>query len=182
MMQAFPELPFWFGSRLVMLTIPSIIISMLFYTRLLYKDETPQGLFYVLLSLNALYAFMVLAFSSTVYTEAFIPYMLAVGASCVFGCYVAVRAIRRREKESVFFLAGMLLLVLGALIDALVYTSFLHVRYMLSDALLGFIVIQAILLAKRYSDAFRRTKLLSADLQASLDTVMKTETAYMARR
>ena len=180
MMQVFPHLPFWFGSRLVMLTIPSIIISMLFYTRRLYKVDTPQAPFYVLLSLNALYALIVLAFSSTVYTAVFVPYLLAVGAACAFGCYVAVRALKRRENEPMFFLVGMFLLILGAFFDGLTYMGLLHIRYMLSDALFGFIVIQAILLAKRYSDAFRRTELLSADLQASLDTVMKTETAYMS--
>lgn len=180
LIQVFPGLPFWLGSRLVMLTIPAIIISMLFYTRRLFKDETPKGPFYVLLSLNTLYAFIVLAFSSTVYTAVFVPYLLAVSAACAFGCYVAVMAVKRRNKESVFFLVGMLLLTLGAVFDALVYMSLLHFRYMLSDALFGFIVIQAILLAKRYAEAFRRTELLSADLQASLDTVMKTETAYMS--
>ena len=180
MMQVFPGLPFWFGSRLVMLTIPSIIISMLFYTRRLYKEETPQAPFYVMLSLNALYTFIVLVFPSTVYTAAFVPYLPAVGATCAFGCYVAIRTVKRRKKESVFFLAGMLLLILGAFFDSLIYMSLLHIRYMLSDALFGFIVIQAILLAKRYTEAFRRSELLSADLQVSLDTVMKTETAYMS--
>lgn len=179
MMQAFPQLPFLLGSRLVMLTIPAIIISMLFYTRHLYKKETPPIYFYILLVLNALYVFIVLVFSSTVYTAVFVPYLLTVGAACAFGCYVAVSAVKRREKKSVFFLAGMLLLVLGALLDSFVYIGFLHIRYVLSDALFGFIVIQSILLAKRYMEEFRRTKRLSAELQMSLDTVMNTETAYM---
>lgn len=180
MMQAFPGLPFWLGSRLVMLTIPAILISMLFYTRRLYKEETPQGPFYVLLWLNFLYAFVVLACSSTIYTAAFIPYLLAVGAACVFGCCISVRAVMHSRKESVFFLAGMLVLTLGALLDSLVYTGVLSARYMLSAALFGFILIQVVLLSKRYAEALRRTELLSADLQASLDTVMNTETAYMS--
>jgi len=180
MMQAFPGLPFWLGSRLVMLTIPFIIISMLFYTRGLYKDETPQGPFYVLLALNALYIFTVIALSPTIYSAVFYPYLLTVGAASILGCYVSVKAVMRCEKESIFFLSGMMILTLGALMDSLVYISVLPTRYMLSAALFGFIVIQVILLSKRYSEAFRRTELLSADLQASLDTVMKTETAYMS--
>ncbi|NCC67012.1 MAG: hypothetical protein EOM14_02290 [Clostridia bacterium] len=180
MMQAFPQLPFWIGSRLVMLTIPAIIISMLLYTRHLYRKETPTISFYILLGLNSLYAFIVFAFSSTFYTAAFVPYLLAVGAACAFGCYIAVRAVMRREKESEFFLAGMLILIIGALLDAFVYMGFLHISYMLSGALFGFIVIQSVLLAKRYTEAFRHTKCLSLQLQTSLDTVMKTETAYMS--
>lgn len=180
MMQAFPKLPFWLGSRLVMLTIPVIIISMLFYTRRLYEDETPKVPFYILLSLNALYAFTVLTLSSTIYTALFIPYMSVVGATCVLGCYVSVKAVMCKKKESVFFLSGMLILTLGALLDSLVYINVLSARYMLSAALFGFIIIQVVLLSKRYSEAFRRTELLSADLQTSLDKVMKTETAYMS--
>lgn len=179
-MQAFPRLPFWLGSRLVMLTIPVIVISMLFYTRLLYKNEMPQVVFRVILSLNALYILTAIALSPTIYSAAFVPYLLTVGAACALGCYVSVRAVARRKKESVFFLWGMLVLTLGALLDSLVYISVLSARYMLSAALFGFIIIQFILLSKRYSEAFRRTELLSADLQASLDIVMKTETAYMS--
>jgi sensor histidine kinase YesM len=179
MMQAFPGLPFWLGSRLVMLTIPFIIISMLFYTRRLYEDVMPQLAFRVILSLNALYIFTVLALSSTIYSAVFVPYLLTVGAACMLGCYVSVRVVKRREKESIFFLAGMLILTLGALLDSLVYMSVLSARYMLSAALFGFVIIQVVLLSKRYSEAFRRMELLSADLQASLDTVMNTETAFL---
>ncbi len=180
LMQAFPGLPFWLGSRLVMLTIPFIIISMLFYTRLLYKDKMPKLPFYIMLALNALYIFTVITHSSTIYSEVFYPYLITVGAACVLGFYVAVKAVMSREKESVFFLSGMLVLSLGALLDSMVYVSFISTRYMLSAALFGFIIIQVVLLSKRYSEAFRRTELLSADLQASLDKVIKTETAYMS--
>ena len=180
MMQAFPGLPFWLGSRLVMLTIPFIIISMLFYTRRLYKDKMPEAAFRIILLLNALYILIVIVLSPTIYSAVFYPYLLVVGAACALGCYVSVKAVMCREKESVFFLSGMLILTLGALLDSLVYISVLSARYLLSVALFGFIVIQVILLSKRYSETFRRTELLSADLQLSLDTVMKTETAYMS--
>lgn len=178
-MQAFPGLPFWLGSRLVMLTIPVIIISMLVYTRRLYGDVMPRAAFCVILSLNVLYIFTILALPSTIYSAAFVPYLLAVGAACALGCWVAVKAVKRREKESAFFLSGMLILTLGALLDSLIYMSVLSIRYMLSAALFGFIVIQAVLLSKRYAEAFRRMELLSADLQASLDKIMNTETAFL---
>ncbi len=180
MMQAFPELPFLLGSRLVMLTIPAIIISMLFYTRLLYKDEMPETAFRVVLFLNSAYIFIVLALPSTIYSAAFIPYLPVVGAACMLGCYASVKAVKHTKKESVFFLTGMLILTLGALLDSLVYTGALSARYMLSAALFGFIIVQVVLLSKRYSEAFQRTELLSADLQASLDKIMNTETAYMS--
>lgn len=179
MMQAFPGLPFWLGSRLVMLTIPVIIISMLFYTRRLYRDVMPEVAFRAILLLNTLYIFTVLALSSTIYSATFVPYLLTVGAACALGCYVSVKEVRRHAEESGFFLAGMLILTLGALLDSLVYMSIISARYMLPAALFGFVIIQVALLSKRYSEAFRRMALLSSDLQASLDTVMNTETAFL---
>lgn len=179
MMQAFPKLPFWFGSRLVMLTIPMIIISMLFYTRRLYSDVMPRAAFRVILSLHVLYIFTVIALPSTIYSAAFVPYLLPVAAACALGGYVSVKAVKRREKESAFFLAGMLILTAGALLDTLIYMSVLSVRYKLSAALFGFIIVQVVLLSKRYTEAFRRMELLSADLHASLDKVMNTETAFL---
>jgi Putative regulator of cell autolysis len=180
LMQAFPHIPFWLGSRLVMLTIPAIMITMLFYTRRLYNNEMPRIPFGILLALNALYAFTVLALSSTIYSAVFVPYLLTVGAACVLGLYVSAKALKHRKKESAFLLAGMLLLIFGALFDSLVYMGVLSIRYMLSVSLFGFIIIQVILLSKKYSEAFRHAELLSDDLQASLDKIMNTETAYMS--
>lgn len=179
LMQAFPQLPFWLGSRLVMLTIPVIIIAMLFYTRQLYDAEMPLWAFHTLLWPQVLYAAIVLLLSPTIYTAVFVPYLLTVGAACALGIYVSLKAVKGRKKESGFFLAGMLLLSLGALLDSLVYIGVLSLRYMLSGALFGFIIIQIILLSKKYSEASLQAERLSDDLQASLDKIMNTETAYM---
>ncbi|MEA4921038.1 MAG: histidine kinase [Clostridiaceae bacterium] len=177
MMQMYPELPFLVGSRLVMLTIPAIIISMLYYTRQLYRKLMPRPAFLIILSMNVMYIAVVLLFPPTIYTAAFLPYLPTVAAACVLGLYVSVKAVRLREKEADFFLLGMLILTLGAMLDSLVYISVISVRYMLPAALFGFILVQSVLLAKRYSEAFRHMKLLSDDLSASLDKVMNTETA-----
>jgi hypothetical protein len=99
----------------------------------------------------------------------------------VLGCYVSVKAVKRHKKESVFLLAGMLILTLGALLDSMVYMGVLTARYMLSTALFGFIIIQIIMLSKRYSEAFRHVELLSAELQLSLDMIMNTNAIYHRR-
>jgi sensor histidine kinase YesM len=180
LMQAFPHLPFLLGSRLVILTIPAIITAMLLYTRRLYDDEMPSKVFHILLWMQLLYAAAVFALSSSAYTALFVPYLLTVGAACALGCYVSVKAVSHQKKESVFFLVGMLVLTLGALLDSLVYLNILSVRYMLSAALFGFILIQTVLLSKKYAEAFRHAELLSDDLQSSLDRIMNTETAYLS--
>lgn len=179
-MQAVPALPFWLGSKIVTLTIPLIIVSMLFYTRRLFQDIMPIILFRILLSINILYGLTVLFLPSAAYSWIFSPYLLTVGAACMLGIYISVRAVIDRKKEAAFFLAGMLFLSTGALLDSLSYLQIISTRYILSAALFCFIVIQVILLAKRYAEAFRHAELLSDDLQASLDKIMNTEAAYLS--
>lgn len=179
-MQIFPGLPYWLGSKIVTLTIPIIVVSMLYYTRSLFQNKMPTAVFKLLLLINALYALAVLIAPPGVYTKIFAPYLLTVGAACVLGIYISVKAVMNREKEAVFFLSGMLLLSVGALLDSLSYMQIIAISYILSATLFCFIVIQVILLAKRYSEAFRHAEILSDDLQASLDKIMSTETAYLS--
>ncbi len=179
-MQLFPGLPFWLGSRIVTLTIPSIIVSMLLYTWMLFKNEMPATAFKTLMSVNILYAFLVLILPSGVYSRIFFPYLVTVGAACALGIHISVKAVVHGEKDAVGFMSGMLLLSTGALLDSLSFLQTITIGYLLSSALFAFIVIQTVLLAKRYSETFLRTELLSEDLQASLDKIMITETAYLS--
>jgi signal transduction histidine kinase len=179
LMQYLPETPFWLGSKLIMLTVPVMLGSMLLYTRQLYRMVTPQRLFLLFLLLHGGYALLVLLTSSTFYVAAFTPYLGVVGLTCVFGLWIGGQALRQKRDEASFFFYGMLILVTGAVLDSLVYLGILTSRYPFPFALFGFIFLQMLLLAKRYNQAFLRSEGLAADLRHSLDRVMNTETAYM---
>lgn len=179
-MQVFPDMPFWLGSKLVTISIPAVVISMLYYTKRLYKSEIPILGFKALLSVNILYALVVLITPSGIYSLIFTPYLLTVGAACAFGIYLSIKTMIQKNREAAFILAGMLLLSVGALLDTLIYMQIITMGYVLSATLFGFIVLQVVLLAKRYSEAFRHSELLSNDLQISLDKLKNTETAFMS--
>jgi sensor histidine kinase YesM len=123
---------------------------------------------------------IVLTTSSGIYSLIFTPYLLTVGAACVFGIYLSVNAIIHKNRDAAFFLTGILLLSAGALLDTLNYMQIITISYVLSAALVGFIVLHVVLLAKKYSDAFRHSELLSIDLQISLDKLRNTETAFLS--
>ena len=177
--QAFPHLPFSDGSRLVTLTIPLCVVSMMYYTYTLYREDMPRVVFNVLLTIHACYALLVLAASPFVYSSVFFAYLYSVEAACLLGLYVSVRAVLNRRGESVHFLTGVVFLVLGALTDILNFLQIINTGYILSAALLAFVVVQAVLLAKRYSDAYHSVEQLSKDLLASLDRAMNVETAFL---
>jgi len=180
LMQVFPDTPFWLGSKLVTISIPVIIISMLYYIESLFKDEIPVLAFKLLLYVNILYALTVLVAPSGIYSVIFSPYLLTVGVACALGLYLSIKAVRSKKKDAAFLLAGMLLLSSGAVLDTLVYLQLIKINYVLSATLFGFIALQVVLLAKRYAEAFRHAELLSNDLQISLDKLKNAETAFLS--
>ncbi len=179
-MQLFPGLPFWLGSRIVTLTIPSIIVSMLLYTWMLFKNEMPATAFKTLMSVNILYAFLVLILPSGVYSRIFFPYLVTVGAACALGIHISVKAVVHGEKDAVGFMSGMLLLSTGALLDSLSFLQTITIGYLLSSALFAFIVIQTYCWRRDTRKLFIVRNSFSEDLQASLDKIMITETAYLS--
>jgi sensor histidine kinase YesM len=180
MLRVFQHLPFMFGSRLLMITIPCMVAAMLFYTHELYGSEVSKIPFCIMLAPHGLYILSVFALSSMVYMTLFLYYLLTVLAACVFGLYVSVNALRHHRAEAGYFFSGMLVLVSGVVLDGLVYMDVISFEYMLPGALFFFLLIQLVLLAKRYSEATRHAELLSADLQDSLDRITNAETAFMS--
>lgn len=179
-MQLFPAMPFWIGSKLVTISVPVIIISMLFYTKIIYDNEIQPLAFKSLLTISILYAAAVMCAPSGFYSFLFTPYLLTVGAACLLGIYQSFRAVILRKRDSLFFLAGILMLTTGAVLDSLIYMQRISMRYTLSAALFGFIILQVVLLAKRYAQAFLQAEVLSNELQTSLDKLKNTETAFMS--
>ena len=178
-MQVFPEIPFWIGSKIATLTVPVCVITTLLYVWDLFRDDVPPAFARVLLLLNGIYAALVLVASSTVYSALFLPYLGVVAAACFLAVFLALKAVYYRKKDYLFFFFGVAVLALAALIDILNFGQFVQTGYVLSFGLCGFILTQAILLAKRYTETFRDLERMSADLQESLDRTMHVETAFL---
>lgn len=179
LMQLFPRMPFLLGSRLVTLTIPACVVSMLLYIREMYKEDVPPRAYRALLAANAAYAALVLFAGSFVYSHAFMVYLYVVGASCLLGLFILVRVVARKRRDAYYFLAGALPLAACAAADILVFLRVLQMSYVLPAGLSVFILTQAVLLAKRQADTHRETARLSEELKESLDAAMRTETAFL---
>lgn len=140
----------------------------------------PAFYFRLVLWINILYGVTVLVTPSYIYSMIFSPYLLTIVAACALGIYISVKAVINRERDAAFSLIGILLLSAGAIIDCLCYLQITYTRYVLSAALVCFIVIQVVLLAKRYSSSLCKAERLSSELEISLDRITKTETAYLS--
>lgn len=179
LMQLIPSMPFLIGSKLVTLTIPACVIFMLLYIHAIYKQDVPLWAHRALLAANAAYAVLVLCTNSYVYSQMFMIYLYCVGISCLLGLFVLARVIVRKRRDAGYFLAGALPLAACAAVDILVFLRVLQMSYILPAGLSFFILSQAVLLAKRQADTHRETVRLSGELKESLDTAMRTETAFL---
>lgn len=178
-MEVFPEIPFWVGSKIATLTVPICVITSLLYVRDLFRDDVPSAFVRLLLLLSGIYAALVLVASSTVYSVLFLPYLGVVAAACFLAVFLAFKAVYYRKKDYLLFFFGVAVLALTALIDILNFGQFVQTGYVLSFGLCGFILTQVILLAKRYTETFRDLERMSAELQESLDRTMHVETAFL---
>jgi sensor histidine kinase YesM len=179
-MDIFPDLPHLIGSRVITLTVVFILFGIMLYSHYLYKTLSPQKWFRAIMGINGLYGLMVLFTSSYVYSYAFTYYLLLVVVVCGYGGYVSSKGIKTKQEDIGFYLTGILILIIGGVMDALIYLQIFPDTYMLSRWMVLFILLQIILLARRYSLAFQRVERLSEDLQETLDRVTNTETAYMS--
>lgn len=179
LMQFFPDLPFEIGSRVLTTTIPACMVSMLLYTRELYKEEMPVIVVNILLGFSGLYELLIIAAPTFIYSSLFNYYLITVDVLFVTGIYCSIKSIRKGRRESAIFLAGAVLLGIGAFNDMLYYNQLLDTGYYLSLGLMAFVVIQAIVLAVRYSNAYRAIERLSENLRASMEQTTAAETAFL---
>ena len=179
LMQFFPDLPFEIGSRVLTMTIPVCVVSMLLYIRVLFREEMPRLVFHILLGASGLYALSVISTTTFFYSVLFNYYLIIVDVLFVTGVYCSVKSIRKGRKEAVIFLAGAILLGIGAFNDMLYYNQLLDTGYYLSLSLMAFVVIQAVMLAIRYANAYRAIERLSENLRASMEQITAAETAFL---
>ncbi|NLO36454.1 MAG: histidine kinase [Clostridiaceae bacterium] len=98
---------------------------------------------------------------------------------CAWIIHLAATAICTKRSQAGLLFAGMLLLSAGASAESLIYLRVIVYPYVLSLTLVGFSLLNAVLLARRYADAFHRAEKLSHDLKESSDKLNCTETAFM---
>lgn len=179
MMEIFPNLPFWLGSKLVTSSVPIIVIAVLLYAKRIFENETKRTAFKVLMIMNVTYLALVIITPIGIYTSLFTPYLITVGVNCALGLYVSLIATIRKKPDAILFFIGVLLLSAGALLDALVYMQILNISYMLTASLFVFVILQVVLLSKRYADTYKRMEILSVELSESMNKLKNTETAFM---
>lgn len=179
LMQVFPDMPFWIGSKLFTLTVPLGLLSLLFYSRSLFREDLPILYARVIAVLCGTYSGIVLVAPTYEFSLLFPYFTGVIMASLILFLYLAVTVLIRRKPESVFYLFGILFFTGGSCTDLLTFLSLADRGYVLPAAMAAFIASQSVLLAKRYAEANHNAEELSRNLQKTLDKVTNTETAFL---
>lgn len=178
-MRLFPALPFSVGSRIVTITIPLCIISMVLYTQALYREDISRIAVRFIVFANLSYIAILVVCRPYSYLQLFIPYLFSVSLVCMYGIYIAIKITIKKRPEYQYYIAGIIILAIGSITNILEYLKIIDIFYSLPYSLVLFVFIHFLLLWKRFMNAARNVELLSSDLKHSLNKIEDTETAFL---
>ena len=167
-----PDLSFNAGSRLMSLTIPLIVLSVVFYLRALFRSDIPDWLFRTLTIFSLSYLAAVLVLPNRWYLILFDVYLVSTIAVCLLMIYLSVLSLVRRNEGALIFATGTLLMVTGALYDTLYYYQLINTGIYLSIGLAGFAGTQTLLLALNHSR-------MEHDRQSLKQQLLVTDLSYL---
>lgn len=174
-MQIFPHLPFWLGSKIVHSQIPLMAICITIYTLLTYMNEIPKKIVISIIGISIAYLVFVLSMHSYLYTELTNYYFLIFCLAIIVMTYLVLMKYQKGNKDALIFAFGLLSLLFGVINDMLYYHKVLHTGYMFSVAVTVFIILQSILLSKEYSYLIREKGKLYEQLTETTVSFMQAQ-------
>ncbi len=160
-----PDLTFSTGSRLATETIPCCVISFQLFAACFFKKKFSRPLFCLITAVHVLYAGCIPFVSTMAYSVIFKYYLAMVAVSVLFILYINLKAIRDNTAFSVLFLSGSMVLAAGVVNDMLHYLQLINTGYYLALFFLGFILVESLMLAVKFSRDHRTVALLSEKLK-----------------
>ena len=132
----------------------------------LFPEQTSKKLKKAFAVYAALVSLFVLVSPIHIYTSLLYPLQAMWLAMAIYAVICAARAYDTNKRDSALILAGMLVVTLGGIHDLLYHNNIIAPRFgeLASAGFLVFLVLNAVILARRFSEAFRDTRLLSEKL------------------
>ncbi|MDC7234023.1 MAG: GGDEF domain-containing protein [Spirochaetales bacterium] len=168
--QVFPSIPFLIGSRIATLFIPLSVFFFLAFSYYFFREYVPVVLFKILQAINLSYLILVLVTDSLVYSKIYSWYLLVIIASCALVIGINVYAIIKKKAYSLIFFSGWLILMAGIANDMMHYLQIIITGYFLSAFFAGFILLESLILAIKFSQEHRMVYELSERLEKAINT------------
>lgn len=132
----------------------------------LFPEQTSKKLKKAFVVYAVLVSLFVLVSPMHIYTSLLYPLQAIWLAMAIYAVICAARAYGTNKRDSALILAGMLAVTLGGIHDMLYHNNIISPRLgeIASVGFLVFLILNAVILARRFSEAFKDAKMLSKKL------------------
>ncbi len=135
------------------------------FTHILFSKQIPKWFVHILQLCGAVFAGIILLTPASIFTHALLPYQIVILIAAIYFLYVVILAAARKREGAVIFLLCFLILFLAMTNDILHNNQVIQTGYFSPLGIFFFILAQAILLARRFSEAFMEVETLSGELE-----------------
>ena len=145
--------------------IPSCMMYIgyfMFIYHLFPKEFTKIGIWTVLIVCLFNYLFYPLSYSSAMIFEQYFRYLRIL--ALLYSFIVVVVAVVKKREDSILFFIGLSIVITGAVIDILIQLNIINAPSPLQISILGLFLMQAFIVARRFSKAFNRNEKLMEEL------------------
>ena len=161
---AFPGATYETGLKLIHISIFATMLLLWLFLRELFKSEFPLLVTRLLAIASGTGILATLVFSSRVYSQLMLPFWIISGIMVLFilrGIYLSVS---KNKEGALLILAGILFFILTVLHDAAIDFKLIQSVYLAGAGFFLFIFSQSLLLAKKFTNSFRKVENLTEDL------------------
>jgi PAS domain S-box-containing protein len=149
--------------------------SLTLFVHALFTGTSPKRGLTVILGATGMMAGLALLLPAIFMTVVYPLVIILAGLVVLYNVGVAVLAVSRRESGAIVFLLGFVPLLLALINDSLFFSGIIQTGLYVPAGLFIFIFAQAYLLSARFSDAFSRTEVLTAELQRNNQSLQQAQ-------
>ncbi len=173
----FPHLPYQFGTVMTGLTMPLLLLALIYHSFCLFPSLFPRKAMVVVCSLQIvpLLNFLTLRQFAFMNIAANITYASAY-ALCF---YIVLKAHKRKYTNSVLFSLGLVVFTICGCLEAATVSLPVAIHFPQFYPFVVFSITEVIILAKKYSDQETAEQYYTDELTKTLETMQASENAFL---
>lgn len=163
----FPEADWVLANKALYSAFPIGIIGITLYLQCLFPGAISALARKSIFALNLVFLALVLLTPPPVYAAWGTLISPLATVECGYFFWIAFQATRQKKEGGFILFCDMILLTACAINDTLYQAGLIHTYFLLSSAVVIFTLCQSLLLAIRFSTAFKRTEALTVELKTA---------------
>jgi signal transduction histidine kinase/CheY-like chemotaxis protein len=176
----FPSLPFDVSLRMEYICLVLVGLFFALYLYVLFKKDFHKSVAIALMAIAGISMLFILVTPAFIFTYTIYLCEAVLGALAIYLIWLFIKLIRKGVFEALFISCFGVILILSVVNDFLYANSLLISTNLVSYGFIVFLFSQAILLARRYSGAFRQAENLSVELLSTNESLVTANRELVA--